>query len=74
METVFYKSSGWGTAEVPTLVAALKYAEAHCLPRDRSGFGDRVDLDFRLNKFTDDEQDELRAAVPEDSTRFGVDT
>ena len=34
---VLYDSLGWGTAEVPTLVAALEYAHAHCRPKDEEG-------------------------------------
>lgn len=34
---VNYKGLGWGTADVPTLVTALSFAEAQCRPRDKTG-------------------------------------
>ena len=54
-----------------TACRALTHLELRVLV---SRWNDRVDLDFRLNKFTDEEQDELRAAVAEESTKFGIDT
>ena len=71
--SVFYYELGWGTAEVPTLVAGIEYAEAHCRPKDKEG-KEEVELWLNLtnNKFTDAEKARLRAAVPEGSTKFGV--
>ena len=66
-----YRLLGWGTAQVPTLVAALEYAEAHCRPKDKEGEEDaRVYLQFRDNEFTDAEQARLRAAIPQGATKF----
>ena len=65
---------GWGTAQVPTLVAALEYAEAHCRPKDKEGKED-AKLTLWLdqgNKFTAAEKAQLRAAIPEGSTKFGL--
>ena len=31
---IVYQNLGRGTAQVPTLVAAFEYAEAHCRPKD----------------------------------------
>ena len=71
--SVSYAGLGWGTAEMPTLVAALEYAEAHCRPTGKDGKED-VKLTLRLfhNKFTDAENARLRAAVPGCSTKFEV--
>ena len=62
---------------MPTLVAALEYAEAHCRPKDAEG---KEDAKLRLhlgggcgsgaNKFTDADKAQLRAAIPEGSTKF----
>ena len=70
-----YRSLGWGTAQVPTLVAALEYAEAHCRPKDAEGKEDaRVKLSLGYgNKFTAAEKAQLQAAIPEGSTKFDMD-
>ena len=66
-----YDNLGWGTAQVPTLVAAIKYAEAHCRPKDEEGKEDaKLLLHLRANKFTAAEEAQLRAAIPEGSTKF----
>ena len=73
--TIFYMDLGWGTAEVPTLVAALEYAEAHCRPKDEEGEEDaNMYLSFINNEFTDAEKARLRAAIPEGSTKFEINT
>jgi hypothetical protein len=70
-DAVFYDSLGWGTAEVPTLVAAFAYAEAHCRPKDAEGEkDDRLVLYIVGNKFTERETARLRAAVPKGSKKF----
>ena len=69
---IYYAELGWGTAQVPTLVAALKYAEAHCRPKDEEGNDANVVLSFKNNKFTDEEKARLQAAIPEGSTKFRV--
>ena len=72
-----YTSLGWGTAQAPTLVAALEYAEAHCRPKDATGEGDAffpVSLDFSGNEFTAAAKARLRASIPEGSTRFKMTT
>ena len=70
---VLYDSLGWGTAEVPTLVAALEYAEAHCRPKDAEGKEDaKLTLSLRRNEFTAAEEAQLRAAIPGGSTKFEV--
>ena len=72
---IYYTYLGWGTEEVPTLVAALEYAEAHCRPKDEEGKEDeQVSLAFHDNEFTEAEKARLRAAVPEGSTKFEVET
>jgi len=74
-DCIFYHNLGWGTAQVPTLVAALEYAEAHCRPKDEEGKEDTmVGLSFRDNWFTEAEKARLRAAIPEGSTKFEIDT
>ena len=72
--TVFYAYLGWGTAQVPTLVAALKFAEAHCRPKDEEGNDAKLTLALWDNKFTDKEKAQLRVAVPGCSTKFQVKT
>ena len=69
---------------MPTLVAALEYAEAHCRPKDEEGkeFSEfhvsigasKVRLHFGDNEFTEAEKARLRAAIPEGSTKFEVKT
>ena len=60
---------GWGTAQVPSLVAALEYAEAHCRPKDAEGKEDaKLTLNLRRNEFTAAEEAQLRAAIPQNST------
>eukprot|EP00966_Prymnesium_polylepis_P009769 225431-Prymnesium_polylepis.1 len=65
-----YRGLGWGTKEVPTLVAALKYAEAHCRPKDhKEGKNDAMLSVFLCsNKFTNAELARLQAAIPKRST------
>ena len=61
---VDYAGLGWGTAQVPTLVAALEYAEAHCRPKDAQGKEDAtVRLDFFGNEFTNAEKGQLQATI-----------
>ena len=63
---IVYQNLGRGTAQVPTLVAALEYAEAHCRPKDAAGKGDaKLTLWLKDNKFTAAEKARLRAAIPE---------
>ena len=72
---IFYNSLGWGTKEVPTLVAALEYADKHCWPNSKTGQGSaKLILDFEYNEFTDAEKARLRAAIPKGSTKFEVAT
>ena len=63
---------GWGPQEVPTIMAALAYAEAHCRPKDEDGRDAEVTLDFDAggNVFSYIEEVGLRAALPERSTKF----
>ena len=69
-----YNFLGWCTKQLPSLVAALKYAEAHCRPKDAEGMEDaKLVLDFCDNEFTVAEKAQLRAAIPEGSTKFEVD-
>ena len=69
--TISYQELGWGTAQVPTLVAALEYAEAHCRPKDAEGKEDaKLGLTLLYNEFTAAEEAQLRAAIPEGSTKF----
>ena len=77
---IYWTKLGWGTAQVPSLVAALEYAEAHCQPKDQFGEDDMLTLNLTENKFTDAEKRQLRAAVPArpgwppgQSTKFKVD-
>ena len=69
---IFYQDLGWGTAQMPTLVAGLEYAEAHCRPKDAAGKEDAklLTLYLRRNKFTAAEEAQLEAAIPEGSTKF----
>ena len=72
-DVIFYQNLGWGTAEVPTLVAALEYAEARCRPKDEEGLKDaKLELWFGNNRFSDAERARLEAAIPPDSTKFKV--
>ena len=67
-----YRDLGWGTAQVPSLVAAFEYAEAHCRPKDEEGKEDaKLTLVLCYNEFTAAEEAQLRAAVP-GSTKFGL--
>ena len=81
-----YTNLGWGTAQVPTLVAAIKYVEAHCRPKDEEGKEDaQLELELGCNKFTAAEKAQLRAALrcvctvwrgckcPGRSTKFALD-
>ena len=85
---IVYQNLGRGTAQVPTLVAALEYAEAHCRPKDAEGKEDaKLELVLFRNKFTGEaewdesrecwqnwtgEKAQLRAAIPEGSTKFAL--
>ena len=72
---VRYPDLGWGTAQVPTLVAALEYAEAHCRPKDAEGKEDaKLELALLGNEFTAMEKAQLRAAIFEGSTKFELTT
>jgi hypothetical protein len=77
-DRISYQRLGWGTAQVPTLVAALKYAEAHCQPKDAEGREGgqwnpaKLTLSLRDNKFTTHEKTQLCFAIPERSTKFGL--
>ena len=63
---ICYSHLGWGTKEVPTLVAALEYAEAHCRPKDAEGKEDAKPwLVLVDNEFTAAEEAQLRAAIPD---------
>ena len=58
---------------MPTLVAAFEYAEAHCRPKDEEGKEDaKLTLCLHKNEFTAAEEAQLRAAIPEGSTKFIV--
>ena len=66
---IIYWNLGWGTKEVPTLVAALEYAEAHCRPKDEEGKEDaKVTLDFEHNEFTEAE----KARMPDPWKRLAI--
>ena len=67
---ILYQRLGWGAAEVPTLVAALEYAEAHCRPKDAWS---KVHLDFEFNEFNDGNKAQLQAAIPANSIKFALD-
>jgi hypothetical protein len=60
---IYYQRLRWGTKELPTLVAALEYAEAHCRPKDAKGKDGMVCLDVSGNWFTEAEKAQLRVAV-----------
>ena len=49
---------------MPTLVAALKYAEARCRPKDKNGKDAKLTVDLKLNKFTREDGEQLRKALP----------
>ena len=55
--TLFYQSLGWGAAEVPTLVEAIKYADRHC--------DEKADLTlwFNNNKFDEEDKAKLEGAT-----------
>ena len=57
--SLFYKELGWGAAEAPTLVEAIKYADRHC-DKEKTG---KLTLDFEHNDFTAEEQAELERAT-----------
>ena len=63
---ISYSDLGWGKAEVPTIVEALKYAEEHC---DAAMVGLRLRLGLTGNKFDAEDKAALKAAV-EDSAMF----
>ena len=68
---IYYTNLGWGTAQVPTLVAALEYADAYCRPKDAEGKENvKLTLLLQANEFTAAEKAQLRAAIPEGSTKF----
>ena len=56
---VFYNELGWGAAEVPTLVEAIKYADRHC-DKEKTG---KLSLDFEYNNFTEEEKAQLKGAT-----------
>ena len=56
---VFYNNLGWGAAEVPTLVEAIKYADRHC-DKEKTG---KLHLNFRQNNFTAEEKAQLTGAT-----------
>ena len=69
--SISYQQLGWGTAQMPTLVAALEYAEAHCRPKDAEEKEDvKLGLQLNSNKFTDADKVRMRAAFREGSTKF----
>ena len=55
---VSYARLGWGAAEVPTLVEAIKYADAHC---DAEVTG-TLHLDLTNNNFTEEDKAKLKGA------------
>ena len=76
---IYYMNLGWGTAQVPTLVAALEYAEAHCRPKDAEGKevdedGNPIKLTLSFGEsmrtWTAAQRAQLQAAIPEGSTKF----
>ena len=58
-KSVFYQKLGWGAAEVPTLVEAIKYADRHC-DKEKTGM---LTLNLRDNNFTEEEKAELTGAT-----------
>ena len=60
---------------MPTLVAALEYAEAHCRPKDTKGKRDaKLTLYIDRNKFAwPDDYAQLQAAIPANSIKFALD-
>jgi hypothetical protein len=70
---IHYSYQSWGAAQLPTLVEALEYAEAHCRPKDKKGTASaKLYLMLKHNDFTEAEEATLRAAVPKGSTKFEV--
>ena len=59
INTVFYNNFGWGAAEVPTLVEAIKYADRHC-DEEKTGW---LYLNFFSNEFTAAEKAKLIGAT-----------
>ena len=57
--SVRYNRLGWGAAEVPTLVEAIKYADLHC---DAKATG-KLYLDVAENNFTEEDKAKLQGAV-----------
>ena len=58
-KTIFYNNLGWGAAEAPTLLEAIRYADRHC-DKEKTG---QLQLDFEYNKFTAKEKAELVGAT-----------
>ena len=56
---VVYNRLGWGAAELPTLVEAIKYADRHC-DKEKTGM---LTLDFEHNNFTAEEKAQLEGAT-----------
>ena len=56
---VFYNKLGWGAAEAPTLVEAIKYADRHC-DKEKTG---TLHLNFHTNNFTEEEKAKLIGAT-----------
>ena len=56
---IYYTSLGWGKAEVPPLVEALKYAEEHC---DAAKVGGGLKLVLYHNEFDAEDKAALEAA------------
>ena len=70
---IHYTHQGYGAAQLPTLMAALEYAEAHCRPKDKKMAADaKLYLFFKHNEFTDADAARLRGAIPKASTKFQV--
>lgn len=61
---IWFNDLGWTTADVPTIVAAIEYAGAHCRPRDARGRDVKLELHFFGPKFAAVEG-QLKAAVAE---------
>jgi hypothetical protein len=71
---IHYNDLGWGTKQVPSLVAALEYAEVYCRPKDEAGEQDTtLTLYLDGNAFTNrEEKARLRRVIPESSPKFNV--
>ena len=71
---ISYQSMGWGTAQMPTLLAAFRHLEVRCRPKQINEEGVEEDAKLRLrfndNKFSAKEKKQLQAAIPKSSTKF----